>query len=119
MKLKINPLQGVLDKDNLLEQGKLELEKLKGLFDDARTVTERILAIQWLLDQTEKAEPLPLLEMLSEETEFFDSCIRTLDGGPGEEYEDLTQYSFIEQVQLDFCREYLEKCFSGKGAKDQ
>jgi hypothetical protein len=113
----IKPKQGEIDDRQLLDAAKLEIERAKGCFEDVDNMLRRAIAIQWLLDRNNCRTSSGLSEAIEEMIEELTYYHARLND-PGEEsYDDLTQSTFLEHVQIEFCKEALEKSWSK--AKEQ
>jgi hypothetical protein len=97
-----------IDCETLLKQGKREIEKAEGYFADCKTMLERALAIQWLLDQAEAGD-FGITEALDEMIEDLSYFHRNLNNAGEHGREDLTRSMFFEHVQMEFTKEVLDQ----------
>jgi hypothetical protein len=101
--------QTEIQNDELLAQARKEVQKAQSYLEDADSMIERAIAIQWLLDQNHCREPFGLHELIAEWIEKLTYYHSALDDRGSEAYIELTQRLFLEHVQMAFCLEGEKK----------
>ena len=95
----------------LLEQGEIEIEKVKAGFENLDNDLQYGLAIQYLINQSGGGDfgLISAINQMIEDLEYYRDGL-----AEPTRTEELTAAMFFEKVESQFCKEAIEKFFAKK-----